>query len=89
MDDYELAFIQGQIELNDMNQNPVLDIIPPEEKNRNNVYIPSIIIGDLRLSEFKKLLQHEGYNAEFIPSGLLVNESILIQKVSLYIYIYY
>ncbi|ORX87994.1 Metallo-hydrolase/oxidoreductase [Anaeromyces robustus] len=80
MDDYELAFIQGQIELNDMNQNPVLDIIPPEEKNKNNSYIPSIITGDLKLSEFKKLLQHEGYNAEFIPSGLLVNESILIQK---------
>ncbi|ORX45152.1 hypothetical protein BCR36DRAFT_333418 [Piromyces finnis] len=80
MDDYELAFIQGQIELNDMNQNPVLDIIPPEEKNKNNDYIPSIIIGDLKLSEFKKLLQHEGYDAEFIPSGLLVNESILIQK---------
>eukprot|EP00833_Pecoramyces_ruminatium_P013765 jgi/Orpsp1_1/1187797/evm.model.d7180000060260.1 len=80
MDDYELAFIQGQIELNDQNQNPVLDIIPPEEKNRNNDYIPSIIIGDLKLSEFKRLLQHEGYNAEFIPSGLLVNESILIQK---------
>ncbi|KAG4098147.1 Metallo-hydrolase/oxidoreductase [Neocallimastix lanati (nom. inval.)] len=80
MDDYELAFIQGQIELNDQNPNPLLDIIPPEDKNKNNSYIPSIIIGDLKLSEFKKLLQHEGYNAEFIPSGLLVNETILIQK---------
>jgi len=87
MDDYELAFIQGQIELNDQNPNPLLDIIPPEDKNKNNSYIPSIIIGDLKLSEFKKLLQHEGYNAEFIPSGLLVNETILIQKV-IYLHIF-
>jgi cleavage and polyadenylation specificity factor subunit 2 len=55
----------------------VLDLQPAEEQRSR---VP-VTVGDVKLSELKKLLGQQGYNAQFISGGVLVvNESIVIQK---------
>ena len=44
---------------------------------------PSVFVGDIRLSEFKRILQAEGISAEFKGEGVLVcNDCVAVRKVS-------
>lgn len=80
MDDYELARVVGRIHFPDDSTTPSLDIASAEEPV---AWEPSVFVGDVRLSEFRKILQAEGIQAEFKGEGILVcNDQVAVRKVS-------
>lgn len=79
MDDYELARVVGRIHFPDDSTTPSLDVAIPEGPIKTK---PSVFVGDVRLSEFKKVLQTEGIQAEFKGEGILVcNDHVAVRKV--------
>lgn len=80
MDDYELARVVGHIHFPDDSTTPSLDVGLTEGLTK---WEPSVIVGDVRLSEFRKILQAEGIQAEFKGEGILVcNDQVAVRKVS-------
>ncbi|CAJ0824574.1 18060_t:CDS:10 [Entrophospora sp. SA101] len=78
--DYDIAFITGKISFPQDYSLPILDAIPIEENTSNN---NPIFVGEVKLSELKRLLQSEGITAEFKGEGVLVcNEKVAIKKTS-------
>ena len=50
--------------------------------DEQTIKAPSVFVGDIRLSEFKKVLQQEGISAEFKGEGVLVcNDCVAVRKV--------
>ncbi|KAI7899636.1 beta-lactamase-like protein [Cokeromyces recurvatus] len=86
LDDYELARVVGRIHFPDDSTTPSLDIATHDQRIK---WDPSVFVGDVRLSEFRKVLQAEGIQAEFKGEGILVcNDHVAVRKVScIYIYI--
>ncbi|KAI9095542.1 beta-lactamase-like protein [Phlyctochytrium arcticum] len=90
--DYELAYVTGILrgpETTDPSSSsttttetfppgtvPTLDII----SSTYPVSHPSVIVGDLRLSEFRKKLLQKGYQADFVQGALIVNRKIVVRK---------
>jgi cleavage and polyadenylation specificity factor subunit 2 len=80
LDDYELARVVGRIHFPDDSTTPSLDVALVDSPTKTK---PSVFVGDVRLSEFKKVLQAEGINAEFKGEGILVcNDQVAVRKVS-------
>ncbi|CAJ0911722.1 2211_t:CDS:2 [Entrophospora sp. SA101] len=80
LEDYDIAFITGKISFPQDYSLPILDAIPIEENTSNN---NPIFVGEVKLSELKRLLQSEGITAEFKGEGVLVcNEKVAIKKTS-------
>ncbi|KAI8375788.1 beta-lactamase-like protein [Blakeslea trispora] len=78
LDDYELARVVGRIHFPDDSTTPSLDIASAEEPV---AWEPSVFVGDVRLSEFRKILQAEGIQAEFKGEGILVcNDQVAVRK---------
>ncbi|KAI8355622.1 beta-lactamase-like protein [Choanephora cucurbitarum] len=78
LDDYELARVVGRIHFPDDSTTPSLDVASAEEPVR---WEPSVFVGDVRLSEFRKILQAEGIQAEFRGEGILVcNDQVAVRK---------
>ncbi|KAI8087359.1 beta-lactamase-like protein [Thamnidium elegans] len=78
LDDYELARVVGRIHFPDDSTTPSLDVAMAEDSTKVE---PSIFVGDVRLSEFKKVLQSEGIQAEFKGEGILVcNDHVAVRK---------
>ena len=78
MDDYELARVTGHIHFPDDSTTPSLDVTPSDSLTK---WEPSVIVGDVRLSEFRKILQAEGIQAEFRGEGILVcNDRVAVRK---------
>ena len=79
MEDYDISFISGKIHLPPDSSFPILDVMPIEEyaASDNPVYV-----GEIKLTELKRVLQLEGIIAEFKGEGVLVcNEKVAIRKV--------
>ncbi|KAI9345550.1 beta-lactamase-like protein [Obelidium mucronatum] len=55
---------------------PTLDILPPDLSKSHR----PVIVGDLKLSEFRKVLVSKGFETEFVAGVLVVNRSIMIRK---------
>ncbi|KAK9693101.1 hypothetical protein K7432_014071 [Basidiobolus ranarum] len=80
LDDYELAHITGKIHYPDDSSTPTLDILPIEEQQG---WHPPLFVGDVRLTELKRVLQNEGIVAEFKGDGVLVcDDHVAIRKTS-------
>ncbi|KAG1068246.1 hypothetical protein G6F60_006073 [Rhizopus arrhizus] len=78
LDDYELARVVGRIHFPEDLTTPSLDVSMPDESTQ---YEPPVYVGDVRLSEFRKILQAEGIQAEFKGEGILVcNEQVAVRK---------
>ncbi|KAJ3199241.1 hypothetical protein HDU67_002963, partial [Dinochytrium kinnereticum] len=56
---------------------PVLDLLPSEYRKSR---LP-VIVGDVRLSEFRRVLVDQGFEAEFISGCLLVNKSVVMSQL--------
>ncbi|KAI7862820.1 beta-lactamase-like protein [Spinellus fusiger] len=80
LDDYELARVSGRIHFPEDSTTPSLDVSVSGEPTK---WEPSVFVGDVRLTEFKRLLQAEGISAEFKGEGMLVcNDQLAVRKVS-------
>ncbi|CAO3643873.1 unnamed protein product [Mucor hiemalis] len=78
LDDYELARVVGHIHFPDDSTTPSLDVGTAESLIK---WEPSVIVGDVRLTEFRKILQAEGIQAEFKGEGILVcNDQVAVRK---------
>ncbi|KAI8376072.1 beta-lactamase-like protein [Radiomyces spectabilis] len=83
LDDYELVRVSGRIHFPDDSTTPSLGIDDSEVPSK---WEPAVFVGDVRLTEFKRLLQNEGISAEFKGEGMLVcNDQVAVRKVSLLI----
>jgi cleavage and polyadenylation specificity factor subunit 2 len=69
VNDYELAFVDGIIRIPLDGGDPVLDLPPTGGDGQQQ---PAVIVGDLRLSDFRRVLQGNGIKAEFREGGVLV-----------------
>lgn len=73
-----MARVVGRIHFPDDSTTPSLDVATEDSIKVE----PSIFVGDVRLSEFKKVLQSEGIQAEFKGEGILVcNDHVAVRKV--------
>ncbi|ORX89542.1 hypothetical protein K493DRAFT_233166 [Basidiobolus meristosporus CBS 931.73] len=80
LDDYELAHITGKIHYSEDSSTPTLDVLPIEEQQG---WHPPLFVGDVRLTELKRVLQNEGIVAEFKGDGVLVcDDHVAIRKTS-------
>ncbi|OZJ06761.1 hypothetical protein BZG36_00414 [Bifiguratus adelaidae] len=80
MDDYELAYVNGKIHFPEDSTTPVLEI--PEGSESSALHTP-VLVGDARLSEFRRVLQAEGIHAEFKGEGVLVcNDQVAVRKTA-------
>ncbi|KAI9258770.1 beta-lactamase-like protein [Phascolomyces articulosus] len=78
LEDYELARVSGRIHFPTDSTTPSLDVDTTDEQPSK---APSVFVGDIRLSEFKKVLQGEGISAEFKGEGVLVcNDCVAVRK---------
>ncbi|ORE20852.1 hypothetical protein BCV71DRAFT_278864 [Rhizopus microsporus] len=78
LDEYELARVVGRIHFPEDSTTPSLDVSMADEPAQ---YEPPVFVGDVRLSEFRKVLQAEGIQAEFKGEGILVcNERVAVRK---------
>jgi cleavage and polyadenylation specificity factor subunit 2 len=60
---------------------PLLDIVPANKAAATRIVARPFHVGDLRLSDLRKLMQSQGYPAEFRGEGtLLVNGMVAIRK---------
>ncbi|KAJ3210177.1 cleavage and polyadenylation specificity factor subunit 2 [Entophlyctis luteolus] len=55
---------------------PTLDILPLELGKRHT----PVIVGDVKLSEFRKVLVSKGFETQFVAGVLVVNRTIMIRK---------
>ncbi|ORY97347.1 beta-lactamase-like protein [Syncephalastrum racemosum] len=77
LEDYELARVTGKIHFPTDSTTPSLDAITQSSAK----YEPSVFVGDVRLTEFKRVLQLEGISAEFKGEGILVcNDKVAVRK---------
>ena len=73
--EYELAFLVGSF---DSASNGLL--LKPLDSNTTVRHDP-ILIGDVRLSEFKKVLQENGLSVQFQDGDLICNQLVSIRKL--------
>ncbi|ORZ05984.1 beta-lactamase-like protein [Absidia repens] len=88
LDDYELARVSGRIHFQEDSTTPSLDVVDDVSSMdvehmqlQKKKMEPSIFVGDIRLTEFKRVLQAEGISAEFKNEGMLVcNDQVVVRK---------
>ncbi|CAG8506844.1 4095_t:CDS:2, partial [Diversispora eburnea] len=81
LDDYNIAFINGKILFPPDYSLPILDVVQTDELNSSN-HNP-VFVGEVKLTELKRVLQSEGIVAEFKGEGILVcNEKVAVRKTS-------
>jgi cleavage and polyadenylation specificity factor subunit 2 len=91
--DYELSYISGVVkrekiptvpdendenveDLENAEDKLVLDVAPSESIR----FHKPVMIGDLKLSEFRTLLLSRGFSAEFVSGALIVNGRVIVRK---------
>jgi cleavage and polyadenylation specificity factor subunit 2 len=75
--DYEVGLISGQVKISEESSLPALDVMDVHVAMRP----PSVVIGSVRLSNFKSLLEQQGFQTEFVRGMLLVNGKVGVCKV--------
>lgn len=84
-----MARVIGRIHFPDDSTTPSLDVAMADAATEPMVG-PSVFVGDVRLSEFRKVLQAEGIQAEFKGEGILVcNDQVAVRKVSCHSIVYF
>ncbi|KAI8810158.1 beta-lactamase-like protein [Cladochytrium replicatum] len=90
--DHELAYVSGIIRTSDpeskadsssdsasrQNVIPVLDMLPPERRPAHH----PLLVGDLQLSEFRKVLTEHGIPSRFESKALVVNDTVVVRKAA-------
>lgn len=73
--DYELAWIDGEVGNKEEEMLPLIPLStdPPPHK--------AVLVGDLRLADFKQLLASKGIQAEFVGGQLRCGDYITVRKV--------
>jgi len=71
--DYELAYVDGVIRVPPEGGDAVLDVTTAQYASAGTMQKPSVIIGDLRLNEFRKRLRRAGIKADFQKGVLVCN----------------
>ena len=89
--DYELSYISGVVKREKITTVPdeneplkdlegeeklVLDVAPSETIR----FHKPVMIGDLKLSEFRNLLSSRGFSADFVSGALIVNGRVIVRK---------
>ncbi|KAJ3117390.1 cleavage and polyadenylation specificity factor subunit 2 [Phlyctochytrium bullatum] len=86
--DYEVALVPAFVRESDYNEQesdanvpakhgpPVLDLLPPIYRKSR---IP-VVVGEIRLSEFRRVLADNGFATEFVEGCLVVNKSLVVRK---------
>ncbi|GBC00830.1 hypothetical protein RclHR1_03990007 [Rhizophagus clarus] len=78
LEDYDISFISGKIHLPPDSSFPILDVMPIEEYAASD---NPVFVGEIKLTELKRVLQLEGIIAEFKGEGVLVcNEKVAVRK---------
>ncbi|RGB38277.1 beta-lactamase-like protein [Rhizophagus diaphanus] len=78
LEDYDISFVSGKIHLPPDSSFPILDVMPIEEYAASD---NPVFVGEIKLTELKRVLQLEGIIAEFKGEGVLVcNEKVAIRK---------
>ncbi|KAG2178419.1 hypothetical protein INT44_001571 [Umbelopsis vinacea] len=78
LDDYDLARVSGRIHFS-TDMTPTLDLPSSQDQIP---FEPPVLVGDVRLREFRKVLQAEGITAEFKGELLLVcNDHVVVRKM--------
>lgn len=79
----------GRIHFPDDSTTPSLDVVMADAvttvatTSAEPPVPPSVFVGDVKLSEFRKVLQAEGIQAEFKGEGILVcNDQVAVRKVN-------
>ncbi|KAI9362898.1 beta-lactamase-like protein [Zopfochytrium polystomum] len=72
--EYELAYVSGASAA--VTAVPVLDVLPVEYRRAHQ----PIIVGDVRLSEFRRVLVEAGFEAEFTAGVLVVNGNVMVRR---------
>ena len=90
--DYELSYISGVIKREKITPVPDESLITEDVENEEEKLVldvaPSetikfhkpVMIGDLKLSEFRTLLTSRGFSAEFVSGALIVNGRVIVRK---------
>lgn len=58
---------------------PILDVIPVNVRQQHH----PVTIGEIKLSDFRKILQKEGFDTEFLHGTLVVNESVIVRRIKI------
>jgi len=91
--DYSIAYVDGVVTLPSVaaqqntesrtdsvtehtDTSPILDMLPPDQKSSH----PAIFVGDIKLSDFKTLLQQQGFKVELKFGILFVNGVVAVKK---------
>ncbi|KAI9327471.1 beta-lactamase-like protein [Zopfochytrium polystomum] len=74
--EYELAYVSGASAA--VTAVPVLDVLPVEHRRAHQ----PIIVGDVRLSEFRRVLAEAGFEAEFTAGVLVVNGNVMARRAA-------
>ncbi|KAL7753275.1 hypothetical protein RI367_001050 [Sorochytrium milnesiophthora] len=76
--DYDISLIMARVTLAEDGNTPVLDVVPAAEMQRP----PSYVVGSVRLSEFKRVLDRTaGLRTEFVQGLLVVNGKVGVRKL--------
>ncbi|CAG8535872.1 10008_t:CDS:10 [Ambispora gerdemannii] len=79
LDDYDLAYVTGKIHIPLDSDVAVLDVDKSEQANIRQ----PVFVGEVKLTELKRVLQTEGITAEFKGEGVLVcNERVAVRKTT-------
>jgi len=74
LDNFELSYVNAVINMQDEND-ILLEPLPEADDHQ------PIFVGEVLLSEFRTLLQKEGYQTDFANGVLICNNEIAIKKV--------
>ncbi|KAG9288727.1 hypothetical protein G9A89_004346 [Geosiphon pyriformis] len=79
LEDYDLAYVTGRIHIPVDSDFTLLDVVKTEEAGSHQ----PVFVGEVKLTELKRVLQSEGITAEFKGEGVLVcNERVAVRKTS-------
>lgn len=86
--DYELSYISGVVKREKISTVPDENDVDTEEEKLVLDVAPSetirfhkpVMIGDLKLSEFRTLLVSRGFLAEFVSGALIINGRVIVRK---------
>ncbi|KAI8925035.1 beta-lactamase-like protein, partial [Entophlyctis helioformis] len=82
LNDYQLGYVSGVIKTQASSTGAtraLLDVLPLERRRARR----PAVVGELKLTEVRQLLQGHGFSTRFAPGGVLVvNESVVIRRAA-------
>jgi cleavage and polyadenylation specificity factor subunit 2 len=76
LQDYSLSYVSGVVRSEETPQGQRWYLDPVERKQK-----PTVVVGDIKLSQLNKHLINQGFSTQFAKGGILVvNEKFVVQK---------